>query len=129
VQVEENFLNRGEVVSLLDRLHGLLEHPEPLTSNAVRAHVHAITKLLLRTGYSTQLQEADVNLTRAITGFQFGRSETTLDTLRDRLCDYRAAALSSDVQHAPIRPLIEIALAPPSLEPVVVAEQHGADAI
>jgi hypothetical protein len=79
----------------------------PVLGTALRLHIHEITALKLGTGYSPELQAADLALTRAIASFQFRQNDSALATLRDCLSEYHAAALSKVHTHSAIRPLVE----------------------
>jgi hypothetical protein len=65
----------------------------------------------MKIGYSQALRDADVALTNAITAFVYRQSDASLGVVHERMAEYRDAALSSEFQHAPITPLIELAFA------------------
>lgn len=75
---------------------------------ALREHVLEITKLRVRTGFSSALEAADVRLTGAITRFQFESGEASLAFLRQRLRDYHTAVLDDTYQHAPLLSLVTL---------------------
>ncbi|NNM73012.1 hypothetical protein [Enterovirga aerilata] len=98
LELMDAFLERAAVCPVL----------QPLLASALRLHIHEITVLKLKTGYSPELGTADLALTRAISAYQFDRSDAALARLRESLDTYHAAALSGSYGHAPIRPLAEL---------------------
>lgn len=74
---------------------------------ALRRHILEITSLLIRSGFSPELQAADMRLTGAISGYQFGREGASIETLRARLQAYCRAAMSGGFSHALIEPLVD----------------------
>jgi hypothetical protein len=82
----------------------------PALAGALRHEIVEITRLLLKAGYSQAVHDADVALTTAITAFVYHRSDASLEIIHERMSDYRAATLSSQSYHAPILPLVELAL-------------------
>ena len=95
----DEFLTRAESCAMT----------RPVIATGLREHVHAVATARLRTGYSPELAEADVALTRAITEYQFGRGASTLHEVRERLRDFHAAAFSTAYTHSPIQQLTELA--------------------
>ena len=79
----------------------------PVVATALRLHVHEITALKLKTGYSPELHDADVALTRSISRFQFSHSDGALADICERLTAYHAAALAPGHGHTAFQPLTE----------------------
>ncbi len=79
----------------------------PVLGTALRIHIHEITALKVKTGYSPELQAADLALTRAIASYQFRQSDPAFAELRERLSAYHEAALSRSHSHSAIQPLTE----------------------
>jgi hypothetical protein len=82
----------------------------PALAGAMRREILEVTRLLMRSGYSQPMHDADIALTTAITAFVYHQSDASMEIIHERMADYRAAALSSQSHHAPILPLIELAL-------------------
>jgi hypothetical protein len=82
----------------------------PALAGALRREILEVTKILLKTGYPQAMHDADVALTTAITAFTHHQSDASLEIVHERMDVYRDAALSSQSHHAPVSPLIELAL-------------------
>jgi hypothetical protein len=82
----------------------------PALAGALRREILEVTRLLVRSGYSQAMHDADVALTTAITAFVYHQSDASIEIIHERMAEYRAAALSSPSHHAAILPLIELAL-------------------
>ena len=81
------------------------------TCAALRKHILEITRLLIGSGYSPEMHDADVALTRSIDRYQFGFDDATIGAVRDRLSAYAKAATSGTYTHAPIELLVPSAAA------------------
>ena len=97
----------------LDAIDEFLTHAEargiarPVIASGLRLHVHSTAHSRLRTGYSQELAEADMVLTRAITEYQFSVGSSTLDDVRERLREFHEAA-SACSTYAPFQGLTEL---------------------
>ncbi len=80
----------------------------PVVATALRSHIHEITALKLKTGFSPELHDADVALTKSISRFQFSHSDRALANLCEHLSAYHAAALAPTHSHSAIEPMVEL---------------------